>query len=405
LLAAGVALALLSLSTSRVVAQSAPIYPAWWANQGILSGTMAEDYAAANQGQAKNMAVAAVQELNQDLAQFGGASGTLNALSMTLTATSASTSDYSVLNLGQLKALSQPFYDRLMAVGYFGSPLTSGTYPWIGHTAEDYAMANIGQLKYAFSFDLTYSTAGTGIPDWWVQEYYPSGSTFGGVFGVDPNAIAPMGYGITNLEAYQLGLNPNDPYNGATPSLTVAGGNGQSAGNGIFLANPLVVSVMVSGSAAPPNMPVAFQVGSGGGFLATSPGGPVSSTLYVLTATGGTATAWFACPTSGTGQTTINAFTGVSPRIASVRFTSTTTPPDNSVAAPGGVIARITSEGPVFISWTNNDGGTASHYNIERSTDNQTWYVITSATNTSQCYDMSPPSGGNLYYRVNSIGP
>ena len=107
-----------------------------------MSGTTPQDYAAANQGEAKNLAVAAVSELDNDLAQFGGAGPTLDALASTLLTsdTAGAAQDFSALNLGQLKALSQPFYDRLMQVGYFGSPLTitgtspslTGTYPWVG---------------------------------------------------------------------------------------------------------------------------------------------------------------------------------------------------------------------------------------------------------------------------------
>ena len=105
-------LAFLLCSGLRLGAQSTPIYPTWWANQGLLSGTSPSDYSAANQGQAKNMAVGAVNELNADLAQFGGAGETLNELAVSLTGTTPQTSDYSAVNLGELKALVQPFYDR-----------------------------------------------------------------------------------------------------------------------------------------------------------------------------------------------------------------------------------------------------------------------------------------------------
>jgi len=65
--------------------------PSWWYNPAlttsgtvpVISGT-ANDYAAANQGQVKNIAVAAVTELDADLAQFGGAGGQLDQLASTL---------------------------------------------------------------------------------------------------------------------------------------------------------------------------------------------------------------------------------------------------------------------------------------------------------------------------------
>src|ERR1700678_747396 len=60
--------------------------PGWWYNYGVLSTGTANDYAAANQGQAKNIAVAAVSELDNDLAQFGGAGPTLDNLASALLA-------------------------------------------------------------------------------------------------------------------------------------------------------------------------------------------------------------------------------------------------------------------------------------------------------------------------------
>jgi hypothetical protein len=127
--------------------------PAWWSNPSltvsgtspVISGT-ANDYGAANQGQVKNIAITAINELNTDLAQFGGAGPALNSLAVSLSATSAGTNDYAAINIGQLKAVAQPFYDWLLYLGYNGAPLTSGTYPWIGSSsaANDYAVANIG---------------------------------------------------------------------------------------------------------------------------------------------------------------------------------------------------------------------------------------------------------------------
>jgi len=144
--------------------------PSWWADRGIISldpvtgdPRPADDYAAANQGQVKNIAKAAVAEMNVVLP--GGAGDELNGLPV-LSGTNVSANDYAAVNLGQLKALAKPFYDRLIALGY------RSQYPWTG-TANDYAMANIGQVKNLFSFDpanfpLITSpvivTTGTGVP-------------------------------------------------------------------------------------------------------------------------------------------------------------------------------------------------------------------------------------------------
>jgi fibronectin type 3 domain-containing protein len=137
------------------------------------SGT-ANDYAAVNQGQLKNIALAAITQL--------GVGGNLPALVAQLSATTAATNDYAAVNLGQLKAVAQPIYDAAIAAGYQGPPLVSGGYPWAGLTASanDYAIANIGQVKALFSFyqtptsliaypgygqvSLSWTPASTGVP-------------------------------------------------------------------------------------------------------------------------------------------------------------------------------------------------------------------------------------------------
>lgn len=122
--------------------------PAWWAQREVIKpGAVVDDYAAVNQGQVRNIAKQAYEELNQKL--VGGAGPTLYNL---WHAPVASQDDFRTVNLGQLKYLADPFYARLAEVGYTGQPLKLGqTRPWAG-TADDYAMANIGQVKELFSF-------------------------------------------------------------------------------------------------------------------------------------------------------------------------------------------------------------------------------------------------------------
>ena len=277
-------LLLLVLEAGHVFAQSTPGYPAWWANYGVLSGTTRNDYSAANQGQVKNIAVAAVNELNTDLAQFGGAGATLNQLAITLTATSAQTNDYAALNLGQLKAVAQPFYDWLISLSCTVPPIVSGTYPWAvsGLARNDYAIANIGQVKQLFSFDVTYSSAGMAIPDWWVNEYFP-GSTFDGQPGIDPNSfVAWSGSQVSMLTAYQNGWNPIDFYTGQTPNLTIVSGDGQTGPPGGYLPLPLVVSLTDSEGNGLQGAPVNFQVTSGSGYVQSAGSTAVSSSTTVF---------------------------------------------------------------------------------------------------------------------------
>ena len=75
--------------------------------------------------------------------------------------------NYQPANLGQLKAVAKPFYDRLNAVGFDTRAYLVGQgypadwvspYPWPLPTgsaeeiAENYAPANLGQLKLVFGF-------------------------------------------------------------------------------------------------------------------------------------------------------------------------------------------------------------------------------------------------------------
>ena len=62
----------------------------------------------------------------------------------------STTNNYLVVNIGQVKFCASNFYARLIDEGY------TNAYPWTETTADDndYAVANIGQVKNVFNFDL-----------------------------------------------------------------------------------------------------------------------------------------------------------------------------------------------------------------------------------------------------------
>jgi hypothetical protein len=185
--------------------------PAWWTEYGATSDTPADDFAVLNQGQLKNLAIAAYKNLGDRLP--GGAEDYLHdhvAAFYDLATDSPKVDpehpadDYSAANLGQLKALALPFYNCLVDAGYIYQDATSGNwiYPWLDgdfreHTEKypwerssasgataNYAAANIGQAKFLFSFDpgaidLNSDPGGNGIPDWWERRF------FGGTVDVD----------------------------------------------------------------------------------------------------------------------------------------------------------------------------------------------------------------------------
>ncbi len=202
-----------------VFAGSAPAEaPHWWIARGVLdTNAVPNDYAPANQGQAKWMAVQAAAELDRRLPN--GAGAVVAGMVGRFTPAFAD----APLNLGQLKSLAAPFYDRIRAEG-FAAALPSGlpgVYPWTESVSDDadFALVNLGQLKHVFSFDLDlcFDTDGDGLPD---------GVEFR--WGLDANDASdagrasadPQAHGLTYLEVHE---NPG----------VQAAGNHSTAGDGI----------------------------------------------------------------------------------------------------------------------------------------------------------------------------
>jgi alpha-tubulin suppressor-like RCC1 family protein len=150
--------------------------PAWWSsrsaivapqvvtNDGIVTTNyVPNDYAAVTQGQVKQFSVKAVDELNVDLAAQGGAGPVLTNLvygwqqdyaTNGYNESNVKPSDYTAMNVGQLKTIASLFYGRLSSAGY--PQLTPS---WLHqNTYTDNIAANIGQLKQVFDFDLSLSS-------------------------------------------------------------------------------------------------------------------------------------------------------------------------------------------------------------------------------------------------------
>lgn len=115
--------------------------PAWWAERGATNANPPDDYAAANLGQLKQMAVKARDELNARLP--GGAGQPIEDLIAGWNQPSPARDDHAAATLGQLKYVGKLFWDRLLATGY------TDRYPWTDSTnpPDDTAIANLGQVK------------------------------------------------------------------------------------------------------------------------------------------------------------------------------------------------------------------------------------------------------------------
>jgi hypothetical protein len=127
----------------------------------LASGATVDNYAAVNTGQLKAIAAKAADEFDAEFAGMGGAGTEITTLIATWRAApevGVTRDNYLAVNQGQLKAVAKPFYTRLIALGVVSQ------YPWTG-TTDNYASANIGQVKYLFSF--LADTNANGLPDSW----------------------------------------------------------------------------------------------------------------------------------------------------------------------------------------------------------------------------------------------
>ena len=165
--------------------------PAWWSVRGAVnSASTPAPYAVANEGQLKQFTVCAVQELNADLA--GGAGPTLNQLVSGWQSNYVPNNpiDFQAVNIGQLKQIASLIYGQLQPYGY-------AIPSWLSYnTSTQYDVANLGQLKTVFNFTVGADPDGSGLPEWWEEEYF-------GQIGLSAAALAPNGDGLTLLANYK----------------------------------------------------------------------------------------------------------------------------------------------------------------------------------------------------------
>ena len=179
-----------SLSVYRV-AEAAPVGgPAWWSAPGTTiweTGPQADSFESTSIvtiGQLKYVAMKAKHYLDAVLASVGGAGEAVDAV---FEFEDLPEANDGVANLGQVKAVAAPFYDRLDRVGHNvrdGYPATfqAGVnydasppyYPWLSSTPvnDNFKVLLVGQLKMVFSFDLsgldtTTDTDGDGFTDFY----------------------------------------------------------------------------------------------------------------------------------------------------------------------------------------------------------------------------------------------
>jgi len=205
--------------------------PDWWVQRGVVgassgqftSSTIESNYDIANLGQLKFISARGADELNLKLANIGGAGSEISDMVNAFTAYSSENPDinYNSLNIGQLKHVSSAFYRRLRSlpagkVIFSGGMVFQGglsnniyRYPWAdaqdeASIASNYELANIGQLKFLFGWEIVnfYDSDSNGLDDAWESFYYS---------GINVNAFADNDNdGLSNLEEFFLGTNPTN---------------------------------------------------------------------------------------------------------------------------------------------------------------------------------------------------
>ena len=222
-----------------LTAQSVPAdYPGWWMDHDVIGESddhgNNQNYHPALLGQLKWMATAARDELEMKLAHEGGAGTAINTLVNGFSTGSAG--NYAPTLIGQLKHVASLYYNRLDEVGYDGwedgsylkdalqaydaDPLTVN-YPWDKDTdyAVSYQPANLGQLKFVFSWDVHdwatgIDTEGDGLPDWWEMYYFGHRTDFINLWQDSD------GDGATDYAEYLANTDPNAE---DTPASTYEG--------------------------------------------------------------------------------------------------------------------------------------------------------------------------------------
>jgi hypothetical protein len=313
----------------------------------LIEQGVADDYAPANQGQLKNIAKAAVTEMDAKLS--GGAGETLHQLIASWSNPSSQTNDFAPLNLGQLKNVAKPFYDRLISIG------VATEYPWTNalNASDDFDVANIGQVKKLFSFQLPaidplYDGDHNGLPDVWERQYF-------GETGIDPNGD-PDGDGISTLQEYVNHTDPTDFFNGMLTGLTITGGGDQRGNPGTLLPIPVSVRVSSLYLYGVDNAPVTIMVTQGGARLvpnnsnSNEPSKSLTLRANAYDASGYPVAQFYILLPSSPDVSIIRASTHGGSKSLSVSTSAVAI--DTSLGVPTNVTVTATSTSSAMLTWT-----------------------------------------------------
>jgi hypothetical protein len=243
-------------------------------------------------------------------------------------------------------------------------------------------------------FNLSTTTTGpdpSGMANWWKYQYF-------GTLNVNPNAYLPWsGEQMTNLQAYEQGLNPIDFYSGQTPMLQYVSGASQTGSSGGFVSLPLVVSVTDTNGNPLYNAPVTFAVTSGSGYVQVASTAAASGTLKVLADQSGSAQVFFKLPASLSSTSEVTATAGPPAEPASVVFTEMSDTGGHvypSPFIPTNIEGNINADGSETITWQNNDNQSPIY--VYELTSSSTWMVSGTLAAGTTSYIASAASVGSV---------
>ncbi len=179
--------------------------PLWWETRQVVDQTKEpDDFAAVNQGQLKRLARLAHDEMEATYPNQGGSGTQLRSLIQSWNA-GTSSDDYAAVTVGQIKALSRLFHERMILLG-----INSQIPSWLDPIQEgdDHAVANIGQAKRAFSFEIPPFSATTDGES-------PGGSSEG---AASNSSNTSDNDGILDADETRFGLNSDADDDASSPS-------------------------------------------------------------------------------------------------------------------------------------------------------------------------------------------
>jgi regulation of enolase protein 1 (concanavalin A-like superfamily) len=224
---------------------------------------------------------------------------------------------------------------------------------------------------------------GNGLPDWWEKQHF-------GQVGIDPNAPSPAGNGLTIMQAYRSGLDPNDYYSQpggqVLAVLSIISGNNQNGAPDQFLGQPLTVKVTDSQTGLPlANAPVSFGVTTqGGGKFAMQPSLAVQqyNSLELRTGANGEASVYYLQPAAENTASQVAARSGLATPVFFAMNTGALSVP----SAVADLTAQEQEDGSVVLGWQNT-ATNATAIKITRSDDGgASWQQIASLAPDTTAY-------------------